>query len=295
MESVKKLEEKMIENQQKHIFNGCIHAKCIGEGLEVIISEDDSELKKLLEKEIHMKKEAEDEINKLRSQSRQYTEARASGDAEILRLQKVLEDKVHQKKKFEEEIIILSSQPIQLTFEADQMRQRLGREIQGTDRRLQLHLSLNKLNCKKILSLLELDDVNVQIHAVKVVANLAAEELNQARIIEAGGLDSLLMLLSNSNDETILRVAAGAIANLAMNETNQKPILAQGGISLLSITASDADDQQTLHGCWCYCKSVWQWALLGVVRCGHPDVLSQVARGIANFAKCESLASIHTR
>ena len=32
-------------------------------------------------------------------------------------------------------------------------------------------------------------------------------------------------------------------------------------------------------------------ALLGIVRCGHPDVLSQVARGIANFAKCESRTS----
>lgn len=32
-------------------------------------------------------------------------------------------------------------------------------------------------------------------------------------------------------------------------------------------------------------------ALLGIVRCGHPDVLSQVARGIANFAKCESRGS----
>lgn len=32
-------------------------------------------------------------------------------------------------------------------------------------------------------------------------------------------------------------------------------------------------------------------ALLGMVRCRHPDVLSQVARGIANFAKCESRAS----
>lgn len=28
-----------------------------------------------------------------------------------------------------------------------------------------------------------------------------------------------------------------------------------------------------------------------MVRCGHPDVLAQVARGIANFAKCESRAS----
>lgn len=32
-------------------------------------------------------------------------------------------------------------------------------------------------------------------------------------------------------------------------------------------------------------------ALLGMVRCGHPDVLAQVARGIANFAKCESRAT----
>ncbi|KAF1876499.1 hypothetical protein Lal_00021213 [Lupinus albus] len=32
-------------------------------------------------------------------------------------------------------------------------------------------------------------------------------------------------------------------------------------------------------------------AFLAFVRCGHQDVLSQVARGIANFAKCESRAS----
>lgn len=36
-------------------------------------------------------------------------------------------------------------------------------------------------------------------------------------------------------------------------------------------------------------------ALLGIVRCGHPDVLSQVARGIANFAKCESRATTQGR
>lgn len=29
-------------------------------------------------------------------------------------------------------------------------------------------------------------------------------------------------------------------------------------------------------------------ALLGMVKSRHPDVLAQVARGIANFAKCES-------
>jgi len=32
-------------------------------------------------------------------------------------------------------------------------------------------------------------------------------------------------------------------------------------------------------------------ALLGMVRCRHPDVHAQVARGIANYAKCESRAS----
>lgn len=29
-------------------------------------------------------------------------------------------------------------------------------------------------------------------------------------------------------------------------------------------------------------------ALLGMVRSRHPDVLAQIARGLANFAKCES-------
>nr|GMC86527.1 armadillo repeat-containing kinesin-like protein 2 [Ipomoea batatas] len=62
----------------------------------------------------------------------------------------------------------------------------------------------------KILSLLESEDACVQIHAVKVIANLAAEEANQEKIVEAGGLSSLLILLRSSEDETIRRIAAGA-------------------------------------------------------------------------------------
>jgi len=42
-------------------------------------------------------------------------------------------------------------------------------------------------------------------------------EANQKKIVEDGGLPSLLTLLKNSQDETTHRVAAGAIANLAMN------------------------------------------------------------------------------
>ena len=37
------------------------------------------------------------------------------------------------------------------------------------------------------------------------------------KIVEYGGLTSLLMLLRSFEDETVRRVAAGAIANLAMN------------------------------------------------------------------------------
>jgi len=46
---------------------------------------------------------------------------------------------------------------------------------------------------------------------------LYTSEANQEKIVEAGGLTSLLVLLRSSEDETIRRVAAGAIANLAMN------------------------------------------------------------------------------
>lgn len=327
MESVKKLEEKMIENQQKRGCNGYINAKCIGEGHEVIISEDTTEIKKMLEKEVRMRKEAEEEVKKLKSQLRQYSEAGVDVGAEILNLQEVLEDEVHQKKKLEEEMIILRSQLLHLTFEADQMRQCLGRGGFGNgyasegSPNSQLNHSqftetrngtktpvaslFEQVGLQKILSLLESDDVNVQIHAVKVVANLAAEEANQEKIVEAGGLASLLMLLRSSEDETIRRVTAGAIANLAMNESNQELIMAQGGISLLSMTASDADDPQTLRMVAGAIANLCGndklqlklrseggiRALLGMVRCGHPDVLSQVARGIANFAKCESRAS----
>lgn len=239
----------------------------------------------------------------------------------------MLEDEVNQKKKLEDEIIILRSQLLQLTFEADQMRRCLEsgssgstfsamdssmtqvRHSQfkdtGNGQKSSVATLFEQVGLQKILSLLESDDANVRIHAVKVVANLAAEEANQKRIVESGGLTSLLMLLRRYEDETVRRVAAGAIANLAMNEANQELIMAEGGITLLSMTASDAEDPQTLRmvagaiANLCGNDKILMTlrsqggikALLGIVRCGHPDVLSQVARGIANFAKCESRAS----
>ncbi|CAL0311681.1 unnamed protein product [Lupinus luteus] len=284
------------------------------------------DLKNVIQKETILRKAAEGEVKNLKIQMTELKMSEASGKSEILKLHKMLDGEASQKEKLEEEIAILQSQLLKSSPETHETRQEVGRagfenEVGGLDSLIsqvkhQQRASGNgekpstaklfeQVGLQKILSLLEAKDADVRIHAVKVVANLAAEETNQGKIVEAGGLTSLLTLLKSSQDETIHRVAAGAIANLAMNETSQELIMAQGGISLLSMTAANADDPQTLrmiagaianlcgndklqaklrseHGIQ---------ALLGMVRCKHPDVHAQVARGIANFAKCESRAS----
>ncbi|KAJ6892465.1 kinesin-like protein KIN-UC isoform X2 [Populus alba x Populus x berolinensis] len=160
-----------------------------------------------------------------------------------------------------------------------------------------------EVGLKKILQLLASEDSDVQIHAVKVIANLAAEDINQEKIVEEGGLDALLMLLKSSQNTTVLRVASGAIANLAMNELNQGLIMSKGGGQLLAKTAFKTDDPQTLRmvagalANLCGNESLHMIlkedgginALLGMARSGNNDVIAQVARGMANFAKCESV------
>ncbi|KAK7256645.1 hypothetical protein RIF29_30099 [Crotalaria pallida] len=326
MELVKELEQKLVLNQDKHDCNGFV----VDRGEEPAASSEDkiAEVKVLLETESNRRKAAEEELEYLKNQLEKYTYSEAGGgDLEIIKLRNILEDEANQKKKLEEEIIILRSQILQLNFEADQMRRCLesggfGNTFSATDssmtqvrhsqfkdtgngQKSSVATLFEQVGLQKILSLLESDDANVRIHAVKVVANLAAEEANQKRIVEAGGLTSLLMLLRRYEDETVRRVAAGAIANLAMNEANQELIISEGGVTLLSMTASDAEDPQTLRmvagaiANLCGNDKILMKlrsqggikALLGIVRCGHPDVLSQVARGIANFAKCESRAS----
>ncbi|PON92880.1 Kinesin-like protein [Trema orientale] len=354
MESIKKLEEQLMMNQRNYgsekITNGpkdnSTDVTSNKENLSAL--EEVVELKKMLQKETLLRKAAEEEINNLKNQISQWKRSEAAGNSEILKLRNMLEDETNQKEKLEEEIAILQSQLMQISFQADETRKQLdlnepGKILGGLDslmeqvRHSQLKDSGNEekasiaklfeqVGLQKILSLLEAEDADVRIHAVKVVANLAAEESNQEKIVQAGGLTSLLMLLKSSEDETIHRVAAGAIANLAMNETNQELIMAQGGISLLSMTAANAEDAQTLRMiagaianlCGnvvidCYHLGITLTidkiahhsdklqtklrgeggikALLGMVRSGHPDVLAQVARGIANFAKCESRAS----
>ncbi|KAI3416662.1 Kinesin-like protein, partial [Psidium guajava] len=163
-----------------------------------------------------------------------------------------------------------------------------------------------EVGLEKILALLASEDTDVQIHAVKLVANLAAEDIHQEKIVEEGGLHALLMLLQSSQNATVLRVASGAIANLAMNELNQGLIMSKGGARLLANVASSTDDPQTqrmvagaianlcgnekLHAM--LKEDGGLKALLGMASSGSNEVTAQVARGIANFAKCESRAVI---
>lgn len=323
MDSIKQLEEKWMLNQQKHTNNGFAGSTHAAEDDEV------AELRKSLQNEIRLRKAAEEEVYNLKERLLHSSESELTGDsADIFRLQRMLEEESHQKKKLEEEVILLRSELSQLTLELRQSASHLdrGRNTNGftaldslpslrhlppkegnTGDRPSLANLHEQVGMHQIFSLLESDDPNVRIHAVKVVANLAAEEANQEKIVEAGGLSALLMLLRSYEDETIRRIAAGAIANLAMNESNQELVMAQGGICLLAMTATDAEDPQTLRmvagaiANLCGNDKLQTRlrseggvkALLGMVNCRHPDVLAQVARGIANFAKCESRAASH--
>ncbi|KAJ8766123.1 hypothetical protein K2173_021640 [Erythroxylum novogranatense] len=329
IESIRKLEEKWAMSLPTHISNGDMvrFQNDASEGPRVAAGQEVAEMKKLLEKETLLRKAAEEEVDNLNSKLAQSKRLEESSNSELVRLHKMLEDEALQKLKLEEQIAMLESQLLQLSFEADETRRKLDRvepeqvpggqdstihqvgnsqlNHSGNGEKASIAKLFEQVGLQKILSLLEAEDPDVRVHAVKVVANLAAEETNQGKIVKAGGLKSLLMLLRSSGNESIQRVAAGAIANLAMNETNQELIMAQGGIQLLSMTASNAEDPQTLRmvagaiANLCGNDKLQMKlreeggikALLGMVRSGHQDVLAQVARGIANFAKCESKSS----
>lgn len=319
MESIKKLEEKWAVNLRKRENDSQIGDRCSGQ-------DEVAKVKYLLENEIQLRKAAEQEVSFLKSQLVEYTDLEAGGTAEVIKLRRIVEEEARQKSKLEEEIMMLRRQLLQFTYEMEQKRHydrggpedvfagldsfmSQARQAQpndlGNGQKASVAKLFEQVGLQKILALLESEDGDVRIHAVKVVANLAAEEANQERIVQAGGLTSLLMLLRCHEDENVRRVAAGAIANLAMNEANQELIMAEGGISLLAMTAADAEDPQTLRmvagaiANLCGNDKLQMKlrsegglkALLGMVRCGHSDVLSQIARGIANFAKCESRAS----
>ncbi|GAB4833722.1 hypothetical protein Ancab_031970 [Ancistrocladus abbreviatus] len=163
-------------------------------------SEELAKVEKLLENEMSLRRAAEVEVNNLKSQMVKLTSLGAGGNAEIIRLHKLLEDETNEKKKLQEEITTLQSQLLHLTFEADQMQRLLDRlgsgngfsnahtlmlqgrhsQIKGVDNVLKSSFNslFEQVGLQKILSMLESQDANIRIHAVKVVANLAAEGCN---------------------------------------------------------------------------------------------------------------------
>ncbi|XP_031098420.1 kinesin-like protein KIN-UA isoform X3 [Ipomoea triloba] len=286
LDAIQKLEQQWETSQGKHEKVGVNDSnnteKFNQEPNDLGVTEDIAEIKRLLQNETLLRKAAEEEISDLKNQIAQWqrSEARRNLDG---------------------------GGTTELPSDLDSPLPLICQQLRDSEEeKASMEKLFEQVGLQKILSLLESEDADVRIHAVKVLANLAAEVTNQVKIVKAGGLTSLLAILRSSSDETIHRVAAGALANLAMNETNQELIMSQGGIRLLSVTATNAQDPQTLRMVAGAIANLCGndklqiklrgeggiRALVGMVKCKHPDVLAQVARGIANFAKCESRAYI---
>ncbi|XP_027111496.1 kinesin-like protein KIN-UC isoform X2 [Coffea arabica] len=139
-------------------------------------------------------------------------------------------------------------------------KEKLNRGPSSFGQRSSIAKICEEVGLQKILSLLTCEELDVQIHAVKVVANLAAEELNQGLIASKAGVRLLANTATKRDDPQTLRMVAGAIANLCGNESLHVILREDGAIK----------------------------ALVKMARYGNIDVIAQVARGMANFAKCES-------
>ena len=148
-------------------------------------------------------------------------------------------------------------------------------------------------------------DEDVRLHAVKVIANLAADSHNQVRIVEEGGVQALLDILGcggENNGEATCRIAAGALANLAMREATQLLILDSGAVELLALFAHNALEPQShrmVAGAVAnLCGNNQVEAklhatgglelLVALSESDSPDVLAQVGRGFANYSRCDA-------
>eukprot|EP00250_Pteridium_aquilinum_P015248 c22473_g1_i1 orf=398-2836(-) len=247
---------------------------------------------------------------------------------EELQLQKErLDEEIKKRLTLEVENKAFNEKLLQLQCEIDKMQRELNQRRSGYYSKADRALNIQKLSQSKdgfkeqksamvklfeqvglpnLLTLLKSSDGDVQIQALKGIANLAADEANQEKIVAAGGLCSLLDILQRSDDEAMRRVAAGAIANLAMNEANQIIIVENGAIGLLVVTARDAEDPQTLRmvagtlANLCGNGEIQPKLkdeggikeLLRLAGLEYSDVQVQVARGISNFAKCESRGAV---
>ncbi|XP_012078450.1 kinesin-like protein KIN-UC isoform X4 [Jatropha curcas] len=276
--------------------------------------EEIEELRVKLQEMYQLHETTQTELRSLKSNNKDLLQEKATLSEELCDLKRRLLAEEKQRKSMEHELTKLkkSSHENDNNFEDKKsyMKEHICKGLCKSNpsketlscQRATIAKICEEVGLQKILQLLTSEDSDVQTHAVKVIANLAAEDINQERIVEEGGLDALLMLLKSSQNATILRVASGAIANLAMNEMNQGLIMSKGGAKLLAKTASKTDDPQTLRmvagGLANLCgnenlhtmlkEDGGMKALLEMLKSKNNDVIAQVARGMANFAKCES-------
>lgn len=59
----------------------------------------------------------------------------------------------------------------------------------------------HRVSLKAIVGMTRYDDEDVRLHAVKVIANLAADSHNRGRIVEEGGVQALLDILAGEGGE----------------------------------------------------------------------------------------------
>ncbi|KAJ6773012.1 CENTROMERE PROTEIN E [Salix koriyanagi] len=265
------------------------------------------ELRMKLQRICQAHESAQTELQSLKLEHKNLTREKAIQSEELHDIKQALAAEEKQRKSIEHELDKLkkSAPESDKDFEDKKPfgKENIGNGSSKFGNLMGLHKSKSALSGQRatIAKICE-EDSDVQIHAVKVIANLAAEDINQEKIVDEGGLDALLMLLKSSQNTTVLRVASGAIANLAMNERSQGLIMSKGGGKLLAKTAFKTDDPQTIRmvagalANLCGNESLHMMlkedgginALLGMARSGNNDVIAQVARGMANFAKCES-------
>ncbi|KAK6929165.1 Kinesin motor domain [Dillenia turbinata] len=308
--------EEKVEKLTKEQENEHAHAGATKQ-LELIEAQKEvEELKQKLQEMSHLHEGTVQDLQSVKSECEKLSSEKATLSMELKALRKKLVDEEKERKAVENEMFKLKRLVAENSIDIEDRKSQM-KEIfdKGPSAAFGNPLAKHKPNqakdmvfvgLQKIITLLKSEELDTQIHAVKVVANLAAEDINQEKIVEEGGLDALLMLVRSSSNATILRVASGAIANLAMNDLNQGLIISKGGAQLLATTASKTDDPQTLRmvagalANLCGNESLHTMlkedggikALLRMVRTGNTDVIAQVARGIANFAKCESRAII---
>ncbi|KAH7427013.1 hypothetical protein KP509_10G026100 [Ceratopteris richardii] len=245
-------------------------------------------------------------------------------DSQIeVQLEKELGEEINRRLELEAENKDLNDKVLQLQNEVNEMQreleqmrsgyqckadkshpvQKMTQNSNGQNRSKSTIVKLfEQVGLQNLLALLKSPDEDVQLQALRVIANLAADEAHQVKIMEGGGLSLLLDILRKPKNDSVCGIVAGAIANLAMRELNQVRLVEEGVIELLVIIAHKAQDPQTLRmvagalANLCGNGEIQEKlrseggikVLLKMGESQYLDVQAQVARALANIAKCES-------